>query len=311
MFIAGIDGGGTSAKLELRDLNGKQLCRKQFGPLSLTAGSREAYAERLREIFRFCGDMSECASLCIGGAGVTQQETGKVVREELQAAGFHGSLKLCGDHEIALRGAVSGTGCILIAGTGSIAYGINEKGEKVRVGGYGHLIDDCGSGYAIGRDALSLTVKTLDGRVPQNMLAQTVLKTIGADNNSGVINYVYNGESSKARIAALTPAVIAAAETNEPYSLDILTRNADDLFLMVKTMIRKLDMFQGKLALTGGLLDSDNLYFRMVSERVSAITEVIKPQHDALFGAAELAEEALKFLSPDQSIFTDHFYGSI
>ena len=298
MFIAGIDGGGTSAKLELRSLDRDQLFRKQFGPLNITSEGRDAYAERLCEIFRACGTMAECVSLCIGGAGVTQHETEEVVREELRTAGFHGLLKLCGDHEIALRGALESPGCILIAGTGSIAYGINEKGQKIRVGGYGHLIDDCGSGYAIGRDALALTVRTIDGRMKPNKLAQAVMETIGTEDTGGVINYVYGGDSAKTKIAALARTVTDAARSGEPNSVKILDRNSDDLFLMAETLIRKLDLRVPKLALAGGLFVSENIYRSMAARKLSAIAEVIKPEHDALYGAAELAAEA--FIKPQK-----------
>ena len=293
MFVAGIDGGGTSAKLELRFPDEQRVVRRLFGPLNITASAREAYAQRLREIFHYCGDMSECVSLCIGGAGVTKSETGEVVREELRTAGFHGVLKLCGDHEIALRGAINGPGCVLIAGTGSIAYGINETGRDIRVGGYGHLIDDCGSGYAIGRDALSLAVKTLDGRIKPNSLADAVLKAVGVHDGSGVVNYVYSAES-KTKIAALAPVVIDSARSGESYSVEILDRNSDDLVHMAETLLRGLHLFSPRVALTGGLLDHANVYQRMTEEKLSKIAEVVKPQHDAAFGAAALAEDAVR-----------------
>ncbi len=293
MFIVGIDGGGTSAKLELRDQDGKQSIRKEFGPFNITGIGEAVFADRLREIFRFCGNMAECASLCIGGAGVTKTETGELIRAELKAAGFAGILKLCGDHEIALRGALEGPGCILISGTGSIACGINKNGEKFRVGGHGHLIDDRGSGYAIGRDSLSLTVQTLDGCVPQNPLADAVLKHLGADSTAGIVNYVYSSGSGKDRIAALAPVVLSTAETGEAFSMEILRKNADDLAQMAAVLSRKLNLDAPRIALAGGLLMNDNIYRELTAAKLAEFARVVKPEHDALYGAVSLAEEAL------------------
>ena len=293
MFIAGIDGGGTSAKLELRDPDGQRIVRQEFGPFNITGIGSEAFAARLREIFLFCGNMADCASLCIGGAGVTKNETGELVRAELESAGFTGRLQLCGDHEIALRGAMEGPGCILISGTGSIAYGINERGEKMRVGGHGYLIDDRGSGYAIGRDALALTVQTLDECQPHNRLADAVMNYIGTNNAAGIVNYTYSSETGKDHIAALAPVVLETAETGEAFSMGILKSNADALAGMTEVLTRRLKLDHPRIALAGGLLAHKNLYRSIVTEDLSEFAEVTDPAHDALYGAVSLAEEAL------------------
>lgn len=293
MFIMGIDGGGTAARVELRDPEGQLLSRKVFGPFNITGIGRDAFIGRLEEIFSFCGNMQECASLCIGGAGLTQKDTDGLIRSELKSAGFHGALKLCGDCEIALRGAMNGPGCILIAGTGSIVYGKNDKGISMRVGGHGHLIDDRGSGYAVGRDALALTVQTLDGCISLNSLADAVLAHLAAKNTADIVNYVYAEGTGKDGIAALAPVVLEAAAAGEPCSMDILRKNADDLALMSQVLIRKLDLRLPRIALSGGLLSGENLYRRMVVKKLSAFADVISPEHDALYGAVMLAREAL------------------
>ena len=293
MFIAGIDGGGTSAKLELRDLDGKRICRKEFGPFNLTDVGISDFRARLREIFSFCGNMADCAALCIGCAGITKMETSALIREELAETGFHGSLNLCGDYEIALRGALDGPGCILIAGTGSVAYGRNASGEKIMIGGHGHLIDDRGSGYALGRDALALTVQTLDGRKYGNRLADAVLTFLNAEDARDVVNYVYAPETGKSGIAALAPVVLRAAEDGDDSAMDILEKNADELALMARTLVCRLKFPGARIALTGGLLHAANLYRTMTVERISDFAEAIVPEHDPLTGAVMLAKEEL------------------
>lgn len=294
MFLLGIDGGGTSSRLELRYLESGQNFRKEFGSFNLTGIGRTAFVDRLHEIFQFCGDMGACASLCIGGAGVTKTETGVLVQSELKKADFHGVLKLCGDHEIALRGAMQGPGCILIAGTGSIAYGINEKGQKLRIGGYGHLIDDRGSGYAIGRDALALTVQTLDECISMNPLADAVMRFLNAKNAGDIVNYVYDPQHGKTAISALAPVVLGIAEAGDPYGLKILQKNSDDLTLMVSVLVRRLGLEAPCVALAGGLLDHENMYRSLTKAKISEFAAVVKAEHDPLSGAVMLAEEALR-----------------
>lgn len=294
MFLLGIDGGGTSSRLELCDLDSERCTRKEFGSFNLTGIGKAAFVDRLHEIFQYCGDMAACASLCIGGAGVTKTETGELIRSELQRAGFRGILTLCGDHEIALRGAIQGPGCILIAGTGSIAYGVNEKGEKLRIGGYGHLIDDRGSGYALGRDALALTVQTLDGCFPMNPLADAVMRYLKAKNAGDIVNYVYDPGHGKSGIADLAPLVLNVAEAGDEFALKIIQKNADDLVLMMSVLIRRLGLHAPRVAFAGGLLSTENIYRFQTEAVVSKFAEVIKPEHDPLTGALKLAREALR-----------------
>ena len=146
MFIAGIDGGGTSTKLEIRTAGNRFVRRESFGAFNISAIGEEGFAARLREVLAACGDMADCAAICFGSAGISVGAAGEIIRRELADAGFAGRLILRGDHEIALRGAITGAGGILIAGTGSICCGVDENGRFARVGGWGHLIDDGGSG---------------------------------------------------------------------------------------------------------------------------------------------------------------------
>ena len=294
MFIIGIDGGGTATRLEMRDTEGRFLSRKTFGPFNITGIGKDAFLERLHEIFCYCGDLTKCASLCIGGAGVSQKETDELLNSKLRAAGFSGVLTLCGDCEIALRGAMSGPGCILIVGTGSIVYGKNEIGENMRVGGYGHLIDDRGSGYALGRDALAHTAQTLDGCFPSNSLADAILQYLGTNDSAGIVNFVYSAETGKDDIAALAPVVLRMADSGDQFAVEILRKNSDDLALMSRVLIRRLNLHVPRIAAAGGLLANENIYRRMVVKKLSAFAEVIDPEHDALYGAVTLAWEVLR-----------------
>lgn len=113
MFI-GIDGGGTSTKVEIhRD---GQSERRKYGPFNISAIGEEAFRKLLREMFADWGSLEECRAICVGGAGVSCGELEQIIREELKPTGFAGKLLLRSDSEIALRGAVDGPGCILIAG---------------------------------------------------------------------------------------------------------------------------------------------------------------------------------------------------
>ena len=275
MFIAGIDGGGTSTKLEIRTAENRFVRRESFGAFNISAIGEEGFAARLREVLAACGDMAACAAICFGSAGISVGAAGEIIRRELADAGFAGRLILRGDHEIAQRGAITGAGGILIAGTG-----------------WGHLIDDGGSGYAIGRDALALTVRGEDGRAPRGALHDTVLRRTGAADARGIVEFTYHG-ASKAEVAALAAEVLRLAAQGDAQSAAILRREAEELRIMVSAFARELAIVQPRVALMGGLLAEENIYRETVCAALSGTAQPVRPLHDALWGAAQLAFEAL------------------
>ena len=291
MFVAGIDGGGTHTRLELRDGENNLLRREEFGPFNLNAIGEAAFRNLLAQVFAACGDMTECAGLCVGGAGISNPALGEILAQELEKACFRGSWKLCGDQEIALRGAMEGPGIAVIAGTGSICFGKNPLGQTARSGGYGHLIDDGGSGYALGRDVLSAAVRALDGRSTDKAILNAVCAKLGAREGSAIVSFVYNESTDKAAIARFASIALELAEGGNTTALEILDRGAEELRQLVWAVQRRLALENCPIALLGGLLSQDNLYRHRVEATLSPLGPVIYPAHDALWGAAQMAWE--------------------
>ena len=230
---------------------------------------------------------------CIGGAGVSNPRAEALIRQALEDSGFRGKWYLCGDQEIALRGAMDGAGVVVIAGTGSICFGKNEAGERARSGGYGHLIDDGGSGYALGRDVIACAVRSLDGRMPRNGILQAVCDRLGGGPEK-IVPFVYAPETDKAAIARFASIALEQAEEGNPEARKILERGAGELLLMVTAVQQRLGLAQCRIALLGGLLESDNPFRRAVAEKLSGCGTVIPAAHNALWGAAQMAWELQK-----------------
>lgn len=291
MFIAGIDGGGTHTRLELRDGANRFLRREEFGPFNLNAIGETAFRRLLRQVFAACGNMADCARLCIGGAGISNPAVGEILQQELHTSGFTGSWKLCGDQEIALRGAMDTPGVAVIAGTGSICFGKNRNGQTARSGGYGHLIDDGGSGYALGREVLSAAVRTADGREQHEKMLKAVYERLGGADPGCIVSFVYSPKTDKAAIAQFSSIALALAEEEDPGAMAILDAGAQELSQMVQAVQHHLHLENCTIALLGGLLSQDNPYRRRAAKRLSALGNVIFPAHDALWGAAQMAWE--------------------
>ena len=290
MFIAGIDGGGTHTRIELRDMENRLLRRGEFGPFNINSIGEAAFRGLLREVFSFCGGMEDCAALCVGAAGISNPLVGRLLREELEQAGFRGKHQFVGDHEIALRGAMEGPGVAVISGTGSICFGKNAAGETARSGGYGHLIDDGGSGYALGRAVLSSAVRAMDGRVKDAGLLQMVCDRLGGGPEQ-IVPFVYSPETDKAAIARFSAVALERADRGDPEALRILDQGARELEQLVCAVQQRLGLAQCRIALLGGLLEHDNPYRRYVAERLAGLGSVISAAHNALWGAAQMAWE--------------------
>lgn len=289
MLYAGIDGGGTSTRLELRDEKNQLVSRHYFGPFNISSIGEAAFRSLIRQIGS-SHHAERWAVLCVGGAGISFPGLQDIILEELSSCGFSGKLILRPDYAIALHGAIHGPGCVLITGTGSVGYGENGP-LSARVGGWGHLIDDTGSGYAIGRDALAAAVKHLDGRQHAPELCHRVLKAIHGHGIPDILNYVYYQGRDKSDIARLAGCVLEGAEAGDATCISILRVNTQSLVPIVQALSAQLALDLPEVALLGGLTENNALYHKMVKTELSKVCHVIPAEHDALWGAAQFAWE--------------------
>ena len=290
MFIAGIDGGGTHTRIEVRDMENRLVRRGEFGPFNVNSIGEAAYRSLLREVFAWCGGMADCARLCVGAAGISNPKVKEILDGELEAAGFAGKHYLCGDQEIALRGAMDGPGVAVVSGTGSICFGKNGEGRTARSGGFGHIIDDGGSGYALGRDVLSSAARSADGRAKAEEILREVCQRLGGGPEK-IVPFVFAPETDKAVIAKFSHIALSQAEKGDPEAVEILNRGAGELYALVAAVQENLGIPGCRIALLGGLIAVDNPYRRIVAEKLGPLGDVIAPAHNALWGAAQMACE--------------------
>lgn len=153
-------------------------------------------------------------------------------------------------------------GCVLIAGTGTIAFGFTEDGRQARAAGAGPVLGDWGSGYGIAAQALTAIVRAYDGRGPVTILSSTILQTLGLSSPDELIGWTY-ADPSWARIAALVPVVVSCAEAGDRVAHEILQDSVEELALSVKAVVQRLGLCgeDGKasfpLVMVGGVLEAN------------------------------------------------------
>ena len=305
-YLIGIDGGGTKTDCAIADLGGQIIHQSAGKPSNFLVIGVEEAVENLfalieENLFALEGDFSEVKQIVIGVAGAGREEDAMILEKgfldyaDQEGIHFKG-VKVLSDAHIALEGAFpNSAGCILIAGTGSILFGKDESGNIHRVGGFGRLIGDEGSGYSIGRKALNAVSKVTDGRGEETLISELLDAKMNSDASKNIINKVYK---EKLDVASIAKIVIEAAEESDPIAEDILDEEADELILHIRSLINKIHTDKLNVAFSGSLIDNKNYYSDLLKRKIkSTLTNVrviqpaFPPVSGAILFAKRLADE--------------------
>ena len=170
-------------------------------------------------------------------------------------------MHVTGDSTLLLAaGTPAGVGVAVVAGTGSMAFARGADGQTYRAGGWGPLMGDEGSGYAVATAGLRAAARAADGRGPATALTDRLLAAYGLGRVEDLIGVVYR-ESDRAEIAALAPVVLALADEGDPVAAGIAQDAAVELAAAAAAAARPLGLTAPiPVALAGGLLVSSTGY---------------------------------------------------
>jgi N-acetylglucosamine kinase-like BadF-type ATPase len=196
-------------------------------------------------------------------------------------------------------GAPNQPGVVIVAGTGSIAYGRNRSAQAARAGGWGYLIGDEGGGFWIGRAALASVVRQFDGRGPATQLTDLVLRHMGLASPTELIHEIYYRDLHRRAIAGLAALVNQAAVQGDAVAAQILARAGTELAAAASSVIARLGM-RGEAfptVLAGGIFRGVPSLARDLEARLSEIAprSTVRPLPlEPAFGAVRLALAAAR-----------------
>jgi len=259
MHVLGIDAGGTKTVALLADGDGNILSECRVGAANLrTEGELEVEKVLHTAIDGATDGRSVTLSaVCLGIAGVDREDDAQLTRDIMRRLGFRSNAVIVNDALIALvAGAGVSPGVVVIAGTGSIAYGVSHRGVAARAGGWGPTLGDEGSGYWVGRRALAAVMRDADGRGPRTELTAMVLQHFSLPNPQALVVQIYYRPQERRAVAALAALVDRARADGDRVAIDIMTRAADELALAAASVINRLEMRgeQFPILLAGGML---------------------------------------------------------
>nr|WP_106779575.1 BadF/BadG/BcrA/BcrD ATPase family protein [Lysinibacillus timonensis] len=289
----GIDGGGTKTSCVIGDERGLILAYAA-GDASNIQGiaHQKVRATLLHLIEKVMVDSNstieqiERINLCLAGADRERDRI--IIRNFFKQSVYESKVHITNDAKAAfVAGTWGESGILLIAGTGSIVYAMSkETGQTIRVGGWGYLLGDEGSGFYIGKRALNAVLKAFDKRAPQTLLTDCLLKHFQISDIRDLIS-IYKDELLVPKIAKLAKYVMEAAKVEDAVAKCILRDSINELIEMVKAGYDQINYQAPLLVLHGGLfLDP---YFKELFKSTLSTNlqnmKIVQPELPAVVGA--------------------------
>ena len=297
-YYLGIDAGGSQTTCAVGD--GQVVLGRSHGAACKLSKvgekpAREVLHSLIQECCKAAGiEATEIENTCIGLAGISGLKVTESMRELLSEI-VSGEIKVIGDMVIALEAAFGDSpGVIVIAGTGSIAFGRNQRGDTARAGGWGPMISDEGSGESTGRQAISQAMRSYDDGASTRLIAEIleIWRVATRDEIATRAN-----ASPPPDFAQLFPAVLKSAAAHDSLSQEILTSAGMELARLARIVLRKLWLGPAavNVRVSGGVISNSQLVrdaFQntLRSERPDVIVtfETVEP----VLGALSVARKA-------------------
>ena len=229
-LILGLDGGSTKTSSMILNTDTGEITESASGSSNyLDVGIEVSKINITKAVLGTIEKIKESkyqeelciASSCFGFSGCDLDSDIDVYKEIIFTSELGSFLDkdrsiICNDSRIGLAaGSSNKNRMMLICGTGSNCYGVNEKGQEANVNGWDYILGDEGSGYSIAIKALRAIMRAYDGRGGKTILSETVLKYLRLSFEPELTSWVYKNTISKNDIAAIAFLEIGRASCRE------------------------------------------------------------------------------------------------
>lgn len=263
--LIGIDAGGTKTEFALIDETGRRLNSVVLaGSNPNTCGIKKAIGIICQGIELLRPKVLNVVGIFVGGAGFEVGDNEQQLLQTLRTS--YPDIKIgcandifnviaCSTQPDRCVAAICGTGCTVVS---------CRNGEIRRLGGLGYLFERCGSGYDIGRDAITAAFWAQDGMSESTLLASLVEEKMGGPARDH-LSRLYQEDISY--IASFAPLVSQAAGQGDPIARDILERNSQHMAKMIQTALsHSADLHT--VIFAGSLFSKDAAFFDLVVQQL-------------------------------------------
>nr|MBR4281157.1 N-acetylglucosamine kinase [Clostridia bacterium] len=306
-YILGVDSGGTKYLVRAMSLEGQVLAELEGEPCRHYQIGEEETVRRINRNMDAClamfgGEREDCLAIAAAVSGIDSPED-QAILDRIYAGieGFNCPVTCLNDAEMTHYAVTGGVGVLVIAGTGSIAFGRNSKGESSRVGGWLFtILSDEGSGSYITRKAMFHYSRYLDGCREETPLIGLIKEKLGDLGRKELMLFATDIATPPWKTPSLSVEVNKAAGQGDPYAMEILQDAAQCTFALADELIRKLRLDEEeelRVGVWGSALVKSKLHLGFFTEKIKAKypdAQVIIPERDAADGACRMALEMAK-----------------
>jgi N-acetylglucosamine kinase-like BadF-type ATPase len=301
-YFLGVDGGASKTAALVTNGDGKPLGDGTAGPSNHLRVGIETAARNIERAVNKALVAADVASREInwaycGIAGADHPAHRQEVVDSLSVFFPRGNFSVDNDARIALTGAIGfGAGVVVIAGTGSVAYGRDEGLNEARAGGWGPIIGDEGSAYGIARTAMSAILRGFDGRGPATKLVDFLRDEYKMEPGE-LPRFVYATTTHADDIARFTKVVIEAARASDPTATAILQDAGRELAVAAAAVARRVGLVNDAFPVSyvGGAFNAGDLLLgpmREALKREAPLATLTPPIRTPVQGAAMMAIRA-------------------
>jgi len=300
-YFLGFDGGGSKTDCVLVDEHGAVLA-SAYGSASnpLRTGyaktwfalSSTADAVLARQKIK----STDISGICAGLGGAARTQVARRIASFLERSFPNAAVQVTSDMEIALSAAAGdGKGIVLIAGTGSVAFGRNASGLTARAGGFGPWIGDEGSGFEIGKLAAAAVSREVDARGPQTVLTERIFKDLDCRDWNELFERI--AKSADDVFPRLFPTVAKVGDGGDPVACELLQHAAASLSDLTFNVAKKLQLTgeEFPLAKVGGMHGRSKVLDAELDARLAAVlphAKVVPLAISPALAAARMASAA-------------------
>ncbi len=296
-YVMGIDGGGSNLRVIVATSDLQVVGESHAGTVNPSVIGREASVSLIGQHMQAAIENAhlqpdDIQAVCIGVAGASAEHSADWLREVVGAVTPNAQIRPSADQEIALMGAHGKReGILILAGTGSVAYGVSPAGAAAVVGGWGYLLGDEGSGYWLGLSAIKAISQASERRAEKTSLTDIVLRELNLANPRDLIRWLY-AEPRNAEIARFAPLVLEQAEAGDAVASRLVAEAVQHLAGHITAIREILNFPDAPIAFAGGLLTRPNALSSGLSRQLHLPTTPM-PKHPPVIGAVLLALEML------------------
>lgn len=301
-YLIGIDGGGTKTRCVIGDIEGNIIGSKVSTSGNISSIPLTQLHDMLKNMIETTLTktnipIEDVVQIFICLAGADRLNEREKIHQSFAGSKLFDKIIIQSDAHAALAAGVWGnSGTLLIAGTGSIVYGWDGE-QYFRVGGWGYLLGDEGSGFYLGKLAIRSILESHDAKLPMRPFQQHILTHFHVQHPPDIISKIYSHKAPVSHIASICNEVLSAFESGDKVASEIVQLTQDELFRLIRLAQSQMDM-EKPLVLHGGLFTNSAFYeafCKQIKQQFPTL-KYTKPEVSGEVGAYILAMRANQIL---------------